>query len=106
MKTTYRRIAESQDIFRRLSEIPLNIMDAERLKQGIVELDLFYGKIDKFHQENVTLYGKEEYEKEYNDFLNQEIELENFPIEIACGESVFITALDLIRIGNLIHFNS
>lgn len=77
MKTTYRKIAENQDIFKRLSEIPLNIMDAERLKQGIVGLDHLYGEIDCFRKNLLT----KEYEEKYNEFLNQEIELNNFPIE-------------------------
>lgn len=82
--------------------MPLNIMDAERLRQGIVELDHLYGEIDSFRKNILP----KEYEEKYNEFLNQEIELNNFPIEIKCSENVLITALDLIRIGNLIHFKS
>ena len=107
MKTTYRKIAESQDIFRKLSEIPLNIADAERLKQGILELDKFYGEIDElrseFLREPLPSRTKEEFEKDFNDFLNKEIELKKFPLDLS-GESIIITALDLIRLGNLVNF--
>ena len=119
MKTTYRKIAEIQDVFRKLSEMPLTVLDAESLKQGIIELDKFYGKIDIYKKEliktNTVSVDKDkvkfknekaqsDYEEELNKFLDQEIELEFFPLTIRHGNSIRVTALDLIRIEGMINF--
>lgn len=104
MKTTYRKIAEVQDVFKRLSETPLCLMDAERVKQGIVELDKLYGEINKFRNEIIAVNSKEKYEETYNNFLDKSIELQNFPIKITDTDKITITAVDLLRIDNLIHF--
>lgn len=101
MKTTYKKIAETQDVFRRLSEMPLTVLDAESLKQGIVELDKFYGQLDDFKKE---FHTREDYEKEFNNFIETEIELECFPINIRDESGIRITALDLLRIEGFINF--
>ena len=117
MKTTYRKIAQTQDIFRKLSEVPLPIADAATIKDGILELDKLYGELDIAKKELISKFTVDQpdgnnifkekideqlYNEQFNSFLDQEIELSSFPITVIHGSKLTITAMDLIRLGDLL----
>ena len=119
MNVNYKKIAEAQETFKKLSSVEMDILDAIALKEGILELDEYYGYIDKYKEKLLHQYasklpnGEWEFKEEnseknfiqsYEKYLEIETKLTNFPVTIRKSDRIKLSAIDMIRISDLIHF--
>ena len=119
MYSTYKKIAEAQEVFKKLSNLELPILQAELIKGGILELDIHYGEIDKQRGYLLNNYAtkndlgeyifkdidsEDAFKREYEAFLGKEVYLDYFPLMLAGFDDIKFTAMELIRLDNLVHF--
>lgn len=119
MYATYKKIAEAQEAFKKLSNLELPILQAELIKGGILELDTHYGEIDKKREYLLTVYAtkndlgeyifkdkdnEDTFKREYEAFLEKEVCLEYFPLTLNGLDDIKFTAMELIRLDNLVQF--
>jgi len=117
MKTTYKKIVEIHDLYRKLLEMPMRAGTARDFVKHFSELTNCYEKIAEKQSEIFEKYGstkedgtfhietdrKEKAGKEFEVFLEQEIDLEGFPISVIDDE-LQLTPMDIIRLKEFIAF--
>lgn len=119
MKTTYKKIANIQDLMKKVTSSEVVVSDAIKIKDAALEMEKAYDNVQAKVMELFEKHGhqkengswqvnegsEDEFKKEYNDFLNEEVDLENFPVTISDSNSLKITARDLVVLEEFFNFS-
>lgn len=119
MKTTYKKIVEIHDLYRKLLEMPMCAASAREWVKCLSALTDHYDKIAEKQHDLFEKYGltqddgttaidpeqKEEAGKEFEKFLEQGIELEGFPI-VSMDDELKLSPIDMIRLKDFVDFRS